>query len=162
MPPHLYVLTVLQEDPNPPEGAGPHLHGFLRQRCVFWVWAKHSIWQFKSELPKGSEAEGPVGQGSIVLRRGNCRWTQCITELLAATSHSRALPVAAHDLSTGSAVQQSKKTGNVPLLIESGWHWELRDTRLRNFVIPNYSCMVTLTAVPLPSTPHCVFPPTYN
>lgn len=72
MPPNFYALTVLWEDPNPLEGADPHLHSLLRERCVFWMWAKHSIWQFIKELrlPKGSEAEGPVGQGSVALRRG--------------------------------------------------------------------------------------------
>lgn len=163
IPPNLYVLTVLWEDPNPPEIAGPHLDSLLREICVFWVWAKHSIWQFIKELhlPKCSEAEGPVGQGSVV-RRGNCRWTQCITQVRAATSHSRALPVAAHDPSTGSSAQQGNKTGNVPLLTESGWHGELCDTRLWDLMIPNYGCTVTPTAVLLPSTPHRVFPPIYN
>lgn len=122
-----------------PEEAGPHLHSHSRERCVFWVWAKHSIWQFIEELhlPKCSEAEVPVGQGSVVLRRGNCRLTQRITELSVATFHSRALP-AAHDPSTHSSAQQSKKTGNVPLLAEwvalrTAWYQTVRfcDTKLQ-------------------------------
>lgn len=140
MPPNLYVLTVLWEDPNPPEGAGPHLHSLLRERSGFWVWAKHSIWQFIKELclPKCNEAEGPVGQGSAVPGRGNCRWTQHITQLRAAASHSRALPVAAHDPSTGSSAQQSKKPecssfDREWVALAAVWHQSVRfcDTKLQ-------------------------------
>lgn len=112
----------------------------------------------RSSFAKVQWGRRPSGTGKCWLRRGNCRWAQCITELCASPS------CGSHDPSTGCSAQQSKETGNVPLLIESGWHRELHDTRLWDFVIPNYnySWTFTPTAGLLPSPPHCVCPPIYN
>lgn len=116
MPPNLSVLPVLQEDTNPPGGADPHLPTSPLRGCVFWVWAKHSIWQFLKELclPKCSEAEGPVGQGSVALRRGNWRWNKGITASCSQLSQQSPPMIPARVPQPS----KSKKTGNVPLSVE--------------------------------------------
>lgn len=61
------------------------------EKWVFWVGAKHSIWQVIKEvhLPKCSEAGGPVGQGSV-------DWEEeTVDEPSVSQSFVRALPVAA-------------------------------------------------------------------